>query len=41
MITAMMAGWPARMKADRTARLGLTPDPDFDSIIRLHLAESG
>ena len=21
-------------------RLGLTPDPDFDSIIRMHLAES-
>jgi nucleoside-diphosphate-sugar epimerase len=40
-ITAMMAGWPARVKADRAAGLGLTPDPDFDSIIRLHLAESG
>src|SRR6516225_3127998 len=40
-ITAMMAGWPARVQADRAARLGLTPDPDFDSIIRLHLAESG
>jgi len=40
-ITAMMAGWPARVKADRAARLGLTPDPDFDSIIGLHLAESG
>ena len=40
-ITAMMAGWPARVKADRAARLGLTPDPDFDSIIRLHLAEAG
>ena len=40
-ITAMMAGWPARVKADRAAGLGLTPDPDFDSVIRLHLAESG
>jgi nucleoside-diphosphate-sugar epimerase len=40
-ITAMMAGWPARVEADRAARMGLTPDPDFDSIIRLHLAESG
>jgi nucleoside-diphosphate-sugar epimerase len=40
-ITAMMAGWPARVQADRAAGLGLTPDPDFDSIIRLHLAESG
>ena len=40
-ITAMMAGWPARVKADRAARLGLTPEPDFDSIIQLNLAESG
>jgi len=40
-LTMMMAGWPARVKADRAARLGLTPDPDFDSIIRLHLAEAG
>jgi hypothetical protein len=40
-ITGMMLGWPARVKADRAARLGLTPDPDFDSIIRLHLAEQG
>jgi nucleoside-diphosphate-sugar epimerase len=40
-ITAMMAGWPARVKADRAAGLGLSPDPDFDAIIRLHLAESG
>ena len=31
---------PARVRADRAARLGLTPDPDFDSIIRMHLAES-
>jgi nucleoside-diphosphate-sugar epimerase len=40
-ITAMMDGWPARVTAGRAARLGLAPDPDFDSIIRLHLAESG
>jgi D-erythronate 2-dehydrogenase len=39
-ITAMMRGWPARVKADRAARLGLTPDTDFDSVIRLHRAES-
>ena len=38
-LTAMMRGWPARVKADRAARLGLTPDPDFDSIIRLHREE--
>ncbi len=39
-ITAMMRGWPARVRADRAGRLGLTPDRDFDSIIRMHLAES-
>ena len=32
--------WPARVRGGRAARLGLTPDPDFDSIIRMHLAES-
>jgi D-erythronate 2-dehydrogenase len=39
-VARMMAGWPARVRADRAARLGLTPDPDIDSIIRMHLAES-
>ena len=39
-IARMVASWPARVRAERAARLGLTPDPDFDSIIRLHLAES-
>jgi nucleoside-diphosphate-sugar epimerase len=39
-ITRIVATWPARVRADRAARLGLTPDPDFDSIIRMHLAES-
>ncbi len=39
-ITRMVASWPARVRADRAASLGLTPDPDFDSIIRMHLAES-
>jgi D-erythronate 2-dehydrogenase len=39
-ITRMFATWPARIRADRAARLGLTPDPDFDSVIRAYLAES-
>ena len=39
-IARIVATWPARVHADRAARLGLTPDPDFDSIIRMHLAES-
>jgi len=38
-ISGMFATWPARIQADRAARLGLTPDPDFDSVIRMHLAE--
>jgi D-erythronate 2-dehydrogenase len=39
-VARMFATWPARIRADRAARLGLTPDPDFESIIRTHLAES-
>jgi len=39
-VARMVASWPARVRADRATRLGLTPDPDFDSIIRMHLAES-
>jgi nucleoside-diphosphate-sugar epimerase len=38
-LAAMVAGWPARVRADRAAGLGLAPDPDFDSVIALHLAE--
>jgi nucleoside-diphosphate-sugar epimerase len=38
-ISGMFATWPARIQAGRAARLGLTPDPDFDSVIRMHLAE--
>jgi nucleoside-diphosphate-sugar epimerase len=40
-IARMVASWPARVRADRASRLGLTPDPDFDSIIQMHIAESG
>jgi D-erythronate 2-dehydrogenase len=40
-VAAIVASWPARIRADRAARLGLTPDQDFDSVIRMHLAESG
>ena len=38
-VAAIVTSWPARFRADRAARLGLTPDPDFESVIRLHLAE--
>jgi nucleoside-diphosphate-sugar epimerase len=40
MISRMFATWPARIRADRAARLGLAPDLDFDSIIRAYLAEA-
>jgi D-erythronate 2-dehydrogenase len=39
-ISRMFATWPARIRADRAARLGLVPDPDFDSVIRAYLAGS-
>ena len=40
-VAAMFATWPARIRADRAARLGLTPDSDFDSVIRMYLADLG
>jgi D-erythronate 2-dehydrogenase len=39
-VARMFATWPGRVRSGRAARLGLTPDPDFASIIDLHLAES-
>ena len=36
----MMSGWAARVQSDRAERLGLVPDPDFASIIEMHLAET-
>jgi D-erythronate 2-dehydrogenase len=38
-IARMFATWPARIRADRAARLGLTPDPDFDSVIRAYQSD--
>jgi nucleoside-diphosphate-sugar epimerase len=40
-IAAIVTGWPARVRADRAARLGLTPDQDFDSVIRMHAPQFG
>jgi D-erythronate 2-dehydrogenase len=37
-IEAMVMNWPARINSDRAARLGLTPDPDMDSIVASHRA---
>ena len=36
LIAAMVTNWPARIRADRAGRLGLTPDPDMDSIVAAH-----
>jgi nucleoside-diphosphate-sugar epimerase len=38
-IARIVSSWPARFQSDRAARLGLAPDPDFDSIIALHRAD--
>jgi D-erythronate 2-dehydrogenase len=39
-VARLVASWPTRVRAERAERLGLAADPDFDSIIRMHLAES-
>ena len=39
-VAAIVATWPARLHSERAARLGLAPDPDFGSIIEMHLAET-
>jgi len=39
-VARMVASWPVRVRSGRAARLGLTPDPDFASIVRAHQAET-
>ena len=39
-VARIVSGWPARIRAERATRLGLTPDPDFASVIRAHIAET-
>jgi len=39
-VAAIVTSWPARFRADRAARLGLRPDPDFESVIRMYLADT-
>jgi D-erythronate 2-dehydrogenase len=39
-VAEIVASWPTRVRAERAARLGLTPDPDFEIVIRMHIAES-
>jgi D-erythronate 2-dehydrogenase len=38
-VAGIVTSWPARFRADRASRLGLVPDPDFGSIIAMHLAQ--
>jgi len=38
-VARLVSSWPARIRADRAERLGLTQDPDFGSIIGRYLAE--
>jgi nucleoside-diphosphate-sugar epimerase len=38
-ISKMMLGWPAAFESARARRLGLSPDPDFLSIVRQYQKE--
>jgi len=40
-IGAIVAGWPARLETARAAALGLSADPDFASIVRAYVDETG
>jgi len=39
-VARIVSSWPGRFRTDRAARLGLQPDPDFDSIIAAYVAET-
>jgi D-erythronate 2-dehydrogenase len=39
-VAAIVTSWPSRFRTNRAARLGLEPDPDFDSIVAMHIAEA-
>ena len=39
-VARIVASWPGRFRTDRAARLGLAPDPDFDSVLAMHVKES-
>jgi D-erythronate 2-dehydrogenase len=39
-IARIVTSWPAAVRADRAARLGLAADPDFDSVIAQHVGET-
>jgi D-erythronate 2-dehydrogenase len=39
-VARIVASWPGRFRTDRAVRLGLAPDPDFDSVLAMHLQEA-
>jgi NAD(P)-dependent dehydrogenase (short-subunit alcohol dehydrogenase family) len=39
-IARIVTSWPARVVSAHAERLGLTTDPDCESVIRAHIAES-
>jgi D-erythronate 2-dehydrogenase len=39
-VARIVMSWPARFRSGRAARLGLVPDPDFASVVAMHLAEA-
>ncbi len=38
-IESIVSTWPARFRAERAGRLGLTPDPSFESIIEAYMVD--
>jgi nucleoside-diphosphate-sugar epimerase len=40
-IESIVSTWPARFRAERASRLGLAPDPSFESIIEAYMSEQG
>jgi hypothetical protein len=38
-IEGIVSTWPARFRAERASRLGLSPDPSFESIIAGYMAD--
>jgi hypothetical protein len=39
LVARIVSGWPQRFDAKRALALGFTVEPDFDSIIRAHIAD--
>jgi nucleoside-diphosphate-sugar epimerase len=39
LVQRIVAGWPRRFDARRALALGFTVEPDFESIIRVHIAD--